>query len=239
VSVKIIDVFLNMSDTKISIGRLAESEGRIYFEYDQAFLNSGIELSPYKLPLKPGVQVCDDRVFEGLFGLFADSLPDGWGRLLLDRHLLKLGKQYEKITPLDRLGYIGNYGMGALSYEPVIEQIAQGVDTLILDELAESSLQILKGSEEEMPEKMIETLLSLGGSSAGKICDNRLGKLPTNVFGGIYLGGAADFSQYHNGIGLWIALKPPQGLYHRHTNNWVTAQSYCGRYAKAAVADER
>ena len=162
-SQKTINVFLNTQDTKRVVGQLAEVEGRIYFEYDAAFLKNGIELSPYKLPLKPGVQECEDILFEGLYGLFADSLPDGWGRLLLDRHLMRLGKAYGDIAPLDRLSYIGNYGIGALSYEPVVDEVHDIGSSIVLDDLAHASLEILEGSSEEM----VDTLLSLGGSSAG------------------------------------------------------------------------
>ena len=162
-SIKSINVFLNTSGAQTAVGKLVDVDGKIYFEYEQAFLGSGIELSPYKLPLKPGVHRCEDGVFEGLYGLFADSLPDGWGRLLLDRHFLKQGIAYTHISPLDRLAYIGAYGMGALTYEPIIESIEPSESEIHLDRLADSSLQILKGSQEEM----VETLLSLGGSSAG------------------------------------------------------------------------
>ena len=162
-SLKTVNVFLNTDSFKMTVGRLAYVDGKIYFEYDADFLQRGIELSPYKLPLKPGVHVCDDRLFEGLYGLFADSLPDGWGRLLLDRHFLKLGKRYEEITPLDRLSYIGNYGIGAVSYEPIVDEINSLDEKIVLDDLASSSLEILEGSREDM----IETLLMLGGSSAG------------------------------------------------------------------------
>ena len=162
-SLKTVNVFLNTDTSKVAVGRLAYVEGTIYFEYDPSFLESGIELSPYKLPLKAGVHTCDDSLFEGLFGLFADSLPDGWGRLLLDRHFLKLGKRYDEISPLDRLSYIGNYGIGALSYEPIVDDIVNINEKIVLDDLALSSLEILEGGSEDM----IETLLTLGGSSAG------------------------------------------------------------------------
>jgi|GEM_PF-1433140 serine/threonine-protein kinase HipA len=75
---------------KQKLGTLAQKDKKIYFEYDKEFLKTGIEISPYKLLLKAGVQRCDDT-FEGLWGVFADSLPDGWGRLLMDRHLMRLG----------------------------------------------------------------------------------------------------------------------------------------------------
>ena len=51
----------------------------------------GLELSPFKLPLKTGVIESTDRTFDSMFGVFNDSLPDGWGRLLLDRKLMNPG----------------------------------------------------------------------------------------------------------------------------------------------------
>ncbi len=162
-SVKIVNVCLNSFNQKIKVGRLALKDKTIYFEYDKEFLRKKIELSPYKLPLKNGVQVCDDNIFEGLFGLFSDSLPDGWGRLLLDRHFLKQGIAYSDITPLDRLCYIGEFSIGALSYEPIVENISVENQNINLDFLANSSLEILKGTSQEL----IDTLLALGGSSAG------------------------------------------------------------------------
>ena len=77
-SLKMLNVFLHHDGVKLSIGRLAYKERVIYFEYDKSFLQSDIQISPYKLPLKPGVHICQERLFDGLFGVFADSLPDGW-----------------------------------------------------------------------------------------------------------------------------------------------------------------
>jgi len=113
-------VYLN-NKQKQKLGILAQKNRKTYFEYDKEFLKRGIEISPYKLPLKAGVQLCRDDTFEGIWGLFADSLPDGWGRLLMDRHFRKLGINPASLTPLDRLAFIGSLTMGALSYEPSSE----------------------------------------------------------------------------------------------------------------------
>jgi serine/threonine-protein kinase HipA len=162
-SVQVIKVYLSTQLQEQLVGTLAYRDKNIYFEYDPIFLTSNIELSPYKLPLKSGVMVCDDTVFDGLFGVFADSLPDGWGKLLLDRYFLKEGVQYSDITPLDRLGYIGNYGVGALSYRPYISDIEQKITQINLDNLASKSMKILNDDSQQDLEK----LLLLGGSSAG------------------------------------------------------------------------
>ena len=84
-----LSVYLNTYGIRRMVGLLYENAGRVFFEYSPDFLQSGIALSPFKLPLKPGVFEDEKRTFDGLFGLFNDSLPDGWGRLLLDRILLK------------------------------------------------------------------------------------------------------------------------------------------------------
>ena len=62
--------------TRLKVGRLAARNRQVLFEYDPGFLSSGIEISPLKLPLKPGVSVCPDMTFDGLYGVFNDSLPE-------------------------------------------------------------------------------------------------------------------------------------------------------------------
>jgi len=160
-NIKTLTVHLHQT-TPQKVGTLATKDRNIYFEYDADFLKTGIELSPYKLPLKPGVHRCDDSPFDGLWGLFADSLPDGWGRLLMDRHLTRLGVNPNALTPLDRLAYVGRHAMGALSYEPEVEMERDPGD-IVLDELAAHSARILEGNSDAM----VDELLVLGGSSAG------------------------------------------------------------------------
>ncbi len=156
-------VFLNHLGDKIFVGILVQKNRDIYFEYDEEFIKTNIEISPYKLPLKNGLQVCDDRVFDGLFGVFADSLPDGWGKLLLDRHLMSKGINFKNISQIDRLCYVGKYGIGALIYEPVLSEIEDINSKIILDDIADSSIDILEGTSYEL----LDTLLAIGGSSAG------------------------------------------------------------------------
>lgn len=150
-------------NTLLPMGRLALKEHQFFFEYDQSFLGLGLELSPFKLPLKPGVLVCETRVFEGLFGVFNDSLPDGWGRLLLDRKLTKTGVLPGTMTPLDRLMYIGGRTMGALQYQPEISGQTGTPQIDDLDVIAEECYQV----QEHDSEQFVDDLLVMNGSSAG------------------------------------------------------------------------
>lgn len=157
-----IKVGLDFTGDIIPVGRLAIHERKIYFEYDTGFIKNGLELSPLRLPLKTGVQSFEPFLFEGLPGLFNDSLPDGWGRLLFDRSLRAKGITPEEISPLDRLAHVGMTGMGALVYEPEIEEEADK-SAIDLDQLASGAQEVLDG---EAPE-VLQTLLSLNGSSGG------------------------------------------------------------------------
>jgi serine/threonine-protein kinase HipA len=145
------------------IGRLALQDRQILFEYDPEFLAGNLQLSPFQLPPTSGTIIGDPRVFDGLFGVFNDSLPDGWGRLLLDRAVEKHGILRGALTPLDRLAHVGRHGMGALSYEPDYGKEDRDAQILKLDKLAAEAITVLKG--EQGP--IVEKLLKLNGASAG------------------------------------------------------------------------
>ncbi len=160
---ELLTVYLDARNQRHKIGRLAFKDRQVLFEYNPSFLASGIEISPIKLPLKPGVSIADTAIFDGLFGVFNDSLPDGWGRLLLDRTVERHGVHRGQLNPLDRLAYVGRHGMGALSYEPELSQQTTDDAPLALDRLAEESAAVLAGENEEV----FEELLRLNGSSSG------------------------------------------------------------------------
>lgn len=157
-----VNVTLDFGDDPMQVGRLATKDRRIYFEYDAAFIKRGLAISPFRLPLKTGVQAGDPGLFDGLPGVFNDSLPDGWGRLLLDRALRARGIMPDAFAPLDRLGHVGRHGMGALVYEPDDSE-TPAQNHIDLDELSEQSRHVLEGESSAV----LETLLALGGSPAG------------------------------------------------------------------------
>ena len=161
-SINSLNVVLDFGSQKIPVGKLASQNRQVYFEYDAEFLQKNLEISPFKLPLQSGVQTFEPQLFEGLPGVFNDSLPDGWGRLLLDRALRAGGIAPDTFAPLDRLAHVGRHGMGALIYEP--DYNADISDSQIdLDTLSEQSQHILAGESSDV----LDELLALNGSSAG------------------------------------------------------------------------
>ena len=145
------------------VGTLAmTADHKAAFQYSEEWIENGFPISPFSLPLKKQVFVPTKDYFDGLFGVFADSLPDNWGRLLLDR-LLRAHKQNpDKLTVLDRLAIVGKSGMGALTYYPE-KEIDEQYGDVDLDELAEQCRKIVNTEYSDR----LDELYRLGGTSGG------------------------------------------------------------------------
>ena len=145
------------------VGRLVERENRLFFESDAEFLASPLWLSPFKLPPTPGVHEHKDRSFGPVFGVFDDSMPDGWGLLLMDRYFRQRGVAPEGMSVLDRLSYMGNHAMGALTYHPSMEDGESSTELLDLHGLAGEAYRVMSGDAGDV----LPALLRAGGSPAG------------------------------------------------------------------------
>lgn len=157
--IKKLDVFYQ----ERKVGTLAATKDqRFAFEYDGVWLKEGFPISPISLPLEKKVFLPKRDPFEGLYGVFADSLPDGWGRLLVDRMLLREHADPHLVDSLNRLAIVGASGMGALTYRPCYELPMEG-QTSDYDRIAEQCKQMLLTDEADD----LDELFKLGGSSGG------------------------------------------------------------------------
>lgn len=155
---------LHIKLNNIKLGRLLLGKnGNTLFEYDNQWLTTGFSISPFYLPLKPGVFEAKPEPFSGLFGVFADSMPDGWGNLLLDRFLMSKKIQLSSLNVLDRLAFVGKNGMGALSYEPNNNFLNKN-NSPDLNVIASQVAEILS---EQADLTTIKSLLGQTGSSGG------------------------------------------------------------------------
>jgi len=134
------------------------------FEYSNEAKSRGLELSSYTLPLEgPQLRRGFASHHLGLPGPVYDSLPDGWGMLLMDRLFRRHGRNTARIGPLERLAYIGNNAMGAMSFEPVVPEGQEPQTHIPLERLAVEIQEVLKGEGGEF----LQTLLLVGGSPQG------------------------------------------------------------------------
>jgi serine/threonine-protein kinase HipA len=189
---KTLNVFLHRGpDDAQTVGQLAEKGSCLFFEYDPDFLHKPLWLSPFKLPPEPGLHEHTDHAFGPIFGLFDDSLPDGWGLLLMDRFFRKKGIDPARISVLDRLAFLGNDTMGALTYQPAAPIIKDDVP-FDLQGLAEESRQVLTGKTNTV----LPRLMRAGGSPAGA-----RPKVLVGVNGDILISGETDLPA---GFEHWI-----------------------------------
>ena len=145
------------------VGTLAKTPDRLVaFEYDNEWLATGFSISPFSLPLQKKVYLPKFEPFEGLFGVFNDSLPDGWGRLLVDRLLLKNNINPSEIDNLNRLAVVQESGMGALTYKPE-HRFETPQEESYYDKLAQECSKILESQSSDN----LDELFKLGGSSGG------------------------------------------------------------------------
>jgi serine/threonine-protein kinase HipA len=173
-----------------NVGTLAEESGRVFFEYAPEWLNRGLNLSPFRLPFESSLFEHKDLSFGPLPGLFDDSLPDGWGLLLMDRHFQKL--RIDSVSALDRLAWLGRRTMGALTYHPPSGGIGKETDAFDLSRLATHAQALLEGKIREVPPQ----LLQAGGSPAGA-----RPKVVVGILGDEIISGVEDFSE---GFDPWI-----------------------------------
>lgn len=155
---------LNVFYHEKKVGTLALYKERLAaFEYEREWLEDGFTISPFSLPLEKRIFIPRINPFGGLFGVFADSLPDGWGRLLVDRLMLRNHIEPAMVGNLNRLAIVGDSGMGALSYRPDISLHEEESSTLELDRIAAECEKLLKTDSCAD----LDRLFHMGGSSGG------------------------------------------------------------------------
>lgn len=144
------------------LGTLAHSGRDVVFEYSEEALKRNIQLSPFNLLLRPAAYSGFPKHQDYLPGLIADALPDGWGRLIMDRYFSKAGRELAQISPLDRLAFIHDRAMGCLVFEPE-DPLSLAPEELDLLRVAEAAQIVLSGQDTEA----LRQLAVLGGSPQG------------------------------------------------------------------------
>jgi len=156
------------------IGTLLLKDGRVYFEYDADFKGSGIEISPLKLPLaSTQLYTNGDDVpyYGGLAGVFHDSLPDRFGTKVIERYFEAKGVASHELNVIQKLMFVGNKGMGAITYEPN-EKLLEQHDTKEMIEIssfADNAKKVMQGESLNVVDGVLafmDSAASAGGARA-------------------------------------------------------------------------
>ncbi|MCX4190281.1 type II toxin-antitoxin system HipA family toxin [Methylophaga sp. OBS3] len=142
------------------------------FNYDDEFIASGLEVSPFMAPLDERIyRGRREEAFAGLPEFIADSLPDKFGNAIITAYFDKKGITVPNMTPLDKLAYIGERAMGALTYDPMIDHMdKQELDAINLSELVSAARQAISGNlhkNDKQSEEALNKMLSVGISAGG------------------------------------------------------------------------
>lgn len=144
----------------VHVGDLSEKDYDTVFEFAPSFIGKGLNPAPFRLPVKTGINLYDRSGGMETFGMFEDSLPDGWGRRIVD---VAFRKRYGRLpTVLERLSCVGLSGMGALVYEPTGEAIPVS-ESFDLGALAADAMDFDAGKAEDV----LPEVRRAGGSSGG------------------------------------------------------------------------
>ena len=146
----------------VGVISLTPDDKRLAFEYDPHWIADGFSISPLELPLKTGLFLAKPTPLYGNFGIFEDSLPDGYGRYLLHKALLREGIDDRNLSVIERLSIVGSNGMGALTYEPETI-ICKEKEVTDFDMLQQKALEVLK----EQQDNDAGLLLYNSGNSGG------------------------------------------------------------------------
>lgn len=146
------------------------------FQYDPAFVGAGIEVAPLKTPVREApyeFPALPKETFKGLPGMLADALPDKFGNRLIDAWLAETGRSAGRFSPVDRLCYIGNRGIGALEFEPTVRKATRS-KKLEVAQLVDLANRVLSERENlggrlggEDDAEALEDILSVGTSAGG------------------------------------------------------------------------
>lgn len=147
------------------------SDGEIKFQYDPVFRKLELEPSPFHLPVSNRIYIFSSHKFDhfkNLPGLLADSLPDKFGTNLLTVYLQQQNKRAADLTPLERLSYVGERGMGALTYKPAapLEESHSAINLKALETISQQlEKEISRVNWKD--QKAIRDLAAIGGSAGG------------------------------------------------------------------------
>ena len=158
------------------IGTILLKDGILYFEYDKEFKTSNLEISPLKLPLSlNGVYTNnEDRYFEGLAGVFHDTLPDKFGTKVIERYFESKNIPPHELTVIQKLMFVGDKSIGAITYKPVAHKIEEekNNELIELQNFYENAKKIISGDAIEVVDEMLnfmDSAASAGGARAKAI----------------------------------------------------------------------
>lgn len=174
------NAFINIWNKRIGAIHWNSESGFADFEFDPAFPQYGLDVSPLKMSIREASdnifsfqELAGSKTFKGLPGLLADVLPDRYGNELINTWLARVGRPSGSMNPVEMLCFIGKRGMGALEFEPVVPKSANQATIVEIGSLVDVAQQILTGRQSFQSQlshdeqKSLSDILKIGTSAGG------------------------------------------------------------------------
>ena len=147
--------------------------GYYAFAYAPAFLKSGIQPSPLQMPLNNGDAFLftdlPAETYKRLPALLSDALPDDFGNALINRYMAERGISSTAITSLDRLAYMSDRAMGALTFKPARGPSKTRPTSIELSKLVTEARKAVSGTieEDDHASATLRSIIDVGTSAGG------------------------------------------------------------------------
>lgn len=144
------DAYVMLWGREVGALSLKDGDATATFQYSPSAIRDGLGISPLRMPLARRVYrfpALPRDTFKGVPGVFADSLPDRFGNVVIDAWLRGQGRAPGSMSAVERLLYTGKRGMGALEYEPALMRDLSVSEKVAIDEIASLANRILSERE--------------------------------------------------------------------------------------------
>lgn len=162
-------------DQPVGVVALDPETGYYAFEYTNEWITKGQPLTPIYMPNHSGTfefPQLSPQTYYRLPAMLADALPDRFGNALVNAWLAENGVPIDQITPLDRLAYAADRGMGALTFHPPVDRPQEDTTAIQLADLVSAARAMVSGeitsslNLHEALRQLIQVGTSAGGARA-------------------------------------------------------------------------
>ncbi|MDE3207745.1 MAG: type II toxin-antitoxin system HipA family toxin, partial [Pseudomonadota bacterium] len=166
-------VDVHLWGTHIGSVALDPAYGYYVFAYTAEFAAKGIEPAPLHMPVvaeEPYLFTdLPEATYKRLPAMLSDALPDDFGNALINRYMADQGIATQDITALDRLAYMHNRAMGALTFKPARGPAKHKPTAIELGSLVEEARRAVTGSmtNDDHANAALRSIIEVGTSAGG------------------------------------------------------------------------
>lgn len=160
-------------DVRMGVVALDPAYGYYAFSYAPEFLATGVEPAPLTMPASSSEPYIFNSLpvdtFKRLPALLSDALPDDFGNALINRYMAEQGIEASSVSILDRLAYMGDRAMGALTFKPARGMKVKNATPIVMKDLVNQARQAVQGvfDNDDHANAALRNIIEVGTSAGG------------------------------------------------------------------------